>query len=184
MSTRKQTCLVASSTPSSLATVQPSQSIIDTLLLDFVAVRRWGCAGCTGSSFREIIDLPEPDAYPVIKTLHSSSLAQRQNLILRGTRQSSTFTCLSTPPRARNRLHPQAFLILQGEVESITQAKPKGASEYYDGLFEYLEDMIGTTALKAPIETTLAERRGEGGQIANRRDGEGEVGSKEKAGHD
>lgn len=35
--------------------------------------------------------------------------------------------------------------------------KPKGTSEHDDGLLEYLEDIIGTAALKAPIETALAE---------------------------
>ncbi|OJA15225.1 hypothetical protein AZE42_10378 [Rhizopogon vesiculosus] len=44
-----------------------------------------------------------------------------------------------------------------GEVESITQMKPKGTSEHDDGLLEYLKDIIGTAALKAPIETALAE---------------------------
>jgi structural maintenance of chromosome 4 len=35
--------------------------------------------------------------------------------------------------------------------------KPKGTSEHDDGLLEYLEDIIGTATLKAPIETALAE---------------------------
>ena len=41
--------------------------------------------------------------------------------------------------------------------------KPKGTSEHDDGLLEYLEDIIGTAALKAPIEAVLAdvERLGE-----------------------
>ncbi|OJA14347.1 hypothetical protein AZE42_09232 [Rhizopogon vesiculosus] len=104
--------------------------------------------------FREIINLPGPDAYPVVKTLHSSSVAQRPNLILLGTRHSSTFTRSGTPPGARNRPHAQAFLILQGEVESITQMKPKGTSEHDYGL---LEDIIGIAALKVSIDTALAE---------------------------
>lgn len=33
----------------------------------------------------------------------------------------------------------------QGEVESIAQMKPKGATEHDDGLLEYLEDIIGTS---------------------------------------
>lgn len=43
------------------------------------------------------------------------------------------------------------FLILQGEVESIAQMKPKGATEHEEGLLEYLEDIIGTSAYIAPI---------------------------------
>jgi structural maintenance of chromosome 4 len=44
------------------------------------------------------------------------------------------------------------FLILQGEVESIAQMKPKAQNAYEDGLLEYLEDIIGTTKYKQPIE--------------------------------
>ena len=49
------------------------------------------------------------------------------------------------------------FLILQGEVESIAQMKPKAPSEHEDGLLEYLEDIIGTSRYKQPIEEALAE---------------------------
>jgi len=35
--------------------------------------------------------------------------------------------------------------------------KPKDTSEHDDRLLEYLEDIIGTAELKAPIETVLAE---------------------------
>lgn len=45
------------------------------------------------------------------------------------------------------------FLILQGEVESISQMKPKAENEHEDGLLEYLEDIIGTSSYKKPIET-------------------------------
>jgi structural maintenance of chromosome 4 len=44
------------------------------------------------------------------------------------------------------------FLILQGEVESIAQMKPKAQNPHEDGLLEYLEDIIGTTQFKQPIE--------------------------------
>ena len=49
------------------------------------------------------------------------------------------------------------FLILQGEVESIAQMKPKAPSEHEDGLLEYLEDIIGTSQYKAPLEEALGE---------------------------
>jgi structural maintenance of chromosome 4 len=49
------------------------------------------------------------------------------------------------------------FLILQGKVEYIAQMKPKGTSEHDDRLLEYLEDIIATAVLKAPIESALAE---------------------------
>ena len=41
---------------------------------------------------------------------------------------------------------------IQGEVESIAQMKPKAPSEHEDGLLEYLEDIIGTSKYKNPIE--------------------------------
>lgn len=45
------------------------------------------------------------------------------------------------------------FLILQGEVESIAQMKPKAATEHEEGLLEYLEDIIGTADYVPQIET-------------------------------
>ena len=45
----------------------------------------------------------------------------------------------------------------QGEVESIAQMKAKAQSEHEDGLLEYLEDIIGTTRYKQPIEEASAE---------------------------
>jgi len=47
------------------------------------------------------------------------------------------------------------FLILQGEVESIAQMKPKAEKENDDGLLEYLEDIIGTTNYKLEIEKLM-----------------------------
>ena len=54
-------------------------------------------------------------------------------------------------------LDHKRFLILQGEVESIAQMKPKAANEHDDGLLEYLEDIIGTSKYKTPIEESAAE---------------------------
>jgi structural maintenance of chromosome 4 len=52
-------------------------------------------------------------------------------------------------------LDHKRFLILQGEVESIAQMRPKAATEHDDGLLEYLEDIIGTSKYKLPIEGAL-----------------------------
>ncbi|ELU39447.1 Subunit of the condensin complex, which reorganizes chromosomes during cell division [Rhizoctonia solani AG-1 IA] len=54
-------------------------------------------------------------------------------------------------------LDHKRFLILQGEVESIAQMKPKAPNEHEDGLLEYLEDIIGTSKYKEPIEEAMAE---------------------------
>lgn len=52
---------------------------------------------------------------------------------------------------------PVLTLVSQGEVESIAQMKPKAPNEHEDGLLEYLEDIIGTSKYKEPIEETLVE---------------------------
>ncbi|KAG5438954.1 hypothetical protein PCANB_002284 [Pneumocystis canis] len=54
-------------------------------------------------------------------------------------------------------LDHKRFLILQGEVESIAQMKPKAPNDHEDGLLEYLEDIIGTSNYKKPIEETSIE---------------------------
>lgn len=72
--------------------------------------------------------------------------------------KESTFTIVTTLLRERGvDLDHKRFLILQGEVESIAQMKPKAANEHDDGLLEYLEDIIGTSKYKTPIEESAAE---------------------------
>lgn len=72
--------------------------------------------------------------------------------------KESSFTTVTTLLRERGvDLDHKRFLILQGEVESIAQMKPKAANEHDDGLLEYLEDIIGTSKYKTPIQETAAE---------------------------
>ncbi|KAJ2899074.1 putative nuclear condensin complex subunit smc4 protein [Zalerion maritima] len=72
--------------------------------------------------------------------------------------KESNFTTVTTLLRERGiDLDHKRFLILQGEVESIAQMKPKAANEHDDGLLEYLEDIIGTSKYKTPIEETANE---------------------------
>lgn len=49
------------------------------------------------------------------------------------------------------------FLILQGEVESIAQMKPKASNENEEGLLEYLEDIIGSSDYIEQIENISKE---------------------------
>lgn len=71
---------------------------------------------------------------------------------------TSDFTTVTTMLREEGiDLDHKRFLILQGEVESIAQMKPKAASEHDDGLLEYLEDIIGTSKYKSPIEESANE---------------------------
>lgn len=72
--------------------------------------------------------------------------------------QESNFTTVTTLLKDRGvDLDHKRFLILQGEVESIAQMKPKAANEHDDGLLEYLEDIIGTSKYKSPIEESATE---------------------------
>ena len=110
--------------------------------------------------FQEIMDLPGgghevlPDS-----TLIVSRKAFRNNsskYYING--RTSDFTTVTTLLKDRGvDLDHKRFLILQGEVESIAQMKPKAANEHDDGLLEYLEDIIGTSKYKTPIEESAAE---------------------------
>jgi structural maintenance of chromosome 4 len=72
--------------------------------------------------------------------------------------KESNFTTVTTLLRDRGvDLDHKRFLILQGEVESIAQMKPKAGNEHEDGLLEYLEDIIGTSKYKTPIDESAAE---------------------------
>jgi len=75
--------------------------------------------------------------------------------------RTSDFTTVTSLLKERGvDLDHKRFLILQGEVESIAQMKPKAATEHDDGLLEYLEDIIGTSKYKSPIEQAAAETEG------------------------
>ena len=106
--------------------------------------------------FCDIADLPGRTDYDVISgtELVISRTANRQNKSQYYINdRSSNFTEVTDLLRARGiDLDHKRFLILQGEVESIAQMKPKAPNEHEDGLLEYLEDIIGTSSLKPAIE--------------------------------
>ncbi|KAL1962333.1 hypothetical protein VTN77DRAFT_9824 [Rasamsonia byssochlamydoides] len=110
--------------------------------------------------FQEIIDLPG-GAHEVVpgSQLVVSRRAFKNNTskyYMNG--KETNFTTVTAFLRERGiDLDHKRFLILQGEVESIAQMKPKAANEHEDGLLEYLEDIIGTSKYKAPIEEAAAE---------------------------
>ncbi|KAK3385059.1 hypothetical protein B0H63DRAFT_178428 [Podospora didyma] len=110
--------------------------------------------------FQEVLDLPGggheiiPDSNLVIsrKAFKNNSSAYYIN------GKTSNFTTVTALLRDRGvDLDHKRFLILQGEVESIAQMKPKAGNEHEDGLLEYLEDIIGTSRYKAPIEESATE---------------------------
>ncbi|EGZ69719.1 hypothetical protein NEUTE2DRAFT_95074, partial [Neurospora tetrasperma FGSC 2509] len=110
--------------------------------------------------FQEVTDLPG-GGHEVIpdSTLVISRKAFKNNssqYYING--KSSNFTTVTTLLRDRGvDLDHKRFLILQGEVESIAQMKPKAGNEHEDGLLEYLEDIIGTSKYKTPIEESATE---------------------------
>ncbi|KAJ1969692.1 Structural maintenance of chromosomes protein 4 [Dispira parvispora] len=105
--------------------------------------------------FCEIRDLPGTEAYETIpgSELVISRTALRNNsskYYMNG--HVSSFTQVTTLLREKGvDLDHKRFLILQGEVESISQMKPKAQNEHEEGLLEYLEDIIGTSKYKEPI---------------------------------
>lgn len=110
--------------------------------------------------FQEVMD--QPNGPPIIMPNSDLVISRRafknnsSNYYLNG--KVSNFTVVTTLLRDKGvDLDHKRFLILQGEVESIAQMKPKAASEHDDGLLEYLEDIIGTSKYKAPIEESAAE---------------------------
>ncbi|KAH9973203.1 RecF/RecN/SMC N terminal domain-containing protein [Lactifluus volemus] len=111
--------------------------------------------------FREIIDLPGPDAFTIVpdSTLAVARTAYKNNsskYAING--RASNYKEVQTLLKGRGiDLDHNRFLILQGEVESIAQMKPKAPSEHEDGLLEYLEDIIGTSQYKTPIDESLVE---------------------------
>ncbi|KAJ7497217.1 RecF/RecN/SMC [Mycena latifolia] len=111
--------------------------------------------------FREIVDLPGPDAFEVVpdsQLVVTRSASKNNSSRYTINRRASTFTEVQTLLKGRGiDLDHKRFLILQGEVESIAQMKPKGTTEHEDGLLEYLEDIIGTSSYVEPISSALAQ---------------------------
>ncbi|KAK7695127.1 hypothetical protein QCA50_002317 [Cerrena zonata] len=111
--------------------------------------------------FRDILDEDGPDAFSTIpgSTLVVARTAYKNNssrYTING--RSSTYSEVQKLLKGKGiDLDHNRFLILQGEVESIAQMKPKAPSEHEDGLLEYLEDIIGTSNYKEPIEQAMHE---------------------------
>ncbi|KAI8939318.1 hypothetical protein NX059_003108 [Plenodomus lindquistii] len=110
--------------------------------------------------FQEVKDLPQggceiiPDSQLVISRRAFKNNSSKYYI----NGKESTFTIVTTLLKDRGvDLDHKRFLILQGEVESIAQMKPKATGEHDDGLLEYLEDIVGTSKYKTPIEETAAE---------------------------
>ncbi|KAI1103368.1 nuclear condensin complex subunit Smc4 [Jackrogersella minutella] len=110
--------------------------------------------------FQEVMDLPGggteviPNSQIIISRKAFKNNASKYYI----NGNESNFTIVTTLLRDRGiDLDHKRFLILQGEVESIAQMKAKAANEHEDGLLEYLEDIIGTSKYKTPIEESATE---------------------------
>ncbi|KKK20217.1 hypothetical protein AOCH_005760 [Aspergillus ochraceoroseus] len=110
--------------------------------------------------FQEINDLPggEHEVLPDSQLIISRKAFKNNTSKYYMNGKETNFTTVTTLLRNRGiDLDHKRFLILQGEVESIAQMKPKAANEHEDGLLEYLEDIIGTSKYKQPIEEAATE---------------------------
>ncbi|KAK8139997.1 structural maintenance-chromosome 4 [Apiospora sp. TS-2023a] len=110
--------------------------------------------------FQEVMDLPGggSEVVPNSQLVISRKAFKNNSSKYYIDGKESTFTIVTTLLRDRGvDLDHKRFLILQGEVESIAQMKPKAGNEHEDGLLEYLEDIIGTSKYKAPIEESATE---------------------------
>ncbi|OXG25339.1 hypothetical protein C367_03158 [Cryptococcus neoformans Ze90-1] len=111
--------------------------------------------------FREIIDLPGANDFLLVP--NSQIVVNRTAFRNNSSKytindRTSSFTEVTTLLKGKGiDLDHNRFLILQGEVESIAQMKAKAQNEHEDGLLEYLEDIIGTTKYKEPIEQASLE---------------------------
>ncbi|KAJ3218231.1 hypothetical protein HDU67_006340 [Dinochytrium kinnereticum] len=108
--------------------------------------------------FVEIIDLPGSDNFTevnntklVVSRTVEKGKVDKSTYRING--RTSSFTEVTQLLKGKGvDLDHKRFLILQGEVESISLMKPKGQTEHEDGLLEYLEDIIGTARYKVKID--------------------------------
>ncbi|KAJ1989275.1 Structural maintenance of chromosomes protein 4 [Coemansia spiralis] len=81
----------------------------------------------------------------------TATLNNQSKYLLNG--KVSNYTEVTTLLREKGiDLDHKRFLILQGEVENISQMKAMGQADGEVGLLEYLEDIIGTAIYKGKIE--------------------------------
>lgn len=115
------------------------------------------CNSCTVEiHFRNVIDVHQTGT---TTTVPGSELVVSRQAFKNNTskyfinNRDSSFTEVTKLMRDKGiDLDHKRFLILQGEVESIAQMKPKADNDSEDGMLEYLEDIIGTSRYKSEIE--------------------------------
>ena len=95
-----------------------------------------------------------PDSEIVLK--RQATADNKSHYFLNG--EKSTFSEVRNLLMKHNiDLNNNRFLILQGEVELISQMKPKAPTPHEDGLLEYIEDIIGSNRLIEEIDKAVQE---------------------------
>lgn len=111
--------------------------------------------------FQKIIDLPGDDDYDIIPnskfSISRTARIDGSSDYYMGGKKSSFKEVGGVLRECGIDLDHNRFLILQGEVEQISQMKPKADNEHEDGMLEYLEDIIGSNRFKEPIEKASKE---------------------------
>ncbi|KAG4100619.1 hypothetical protein H8356DRAFT_934797 [Neocallimastix lanati (nom. inval.)] len=111
--------------------------------------------------FHEIIEEKQSDKYEVVPNselcIARTAYQNNSNKYYINNKVSSYTEVTSLLKKRGVDLEHKRFLILQGEVESIAQMKPKASNEHEDGLLEYLEDIIGTSTYKNQIQKAEAD---------------------------
>ncbi|XP_071440521.1 structural maintenance of chromosomes protein 4 [Hetaerina americana] len=126
---------------------------------------------CTVSvHFQQIIDQPG-EGYNVVENSHfcvSRTAFKDNSSFYQINGRRVQFKEVGTLLRSHGiDLDYNRFLILQGEVEQIAMMKAKGLTEHEPGMLEFLEDIIGTSRFKVPLEKLsvlveeLSEQRAE-----------------------
>ncbi|ODV89427.1 hypothetical protein CANCADRAFT_28590 [Tortispora caseinolytica NRRL Y-17796] len=116
--------------------------------------------------FREVIDRKgcvgeAVDEIPGSELVVSRTVTADNRSTYYVNEKSSSFTQVTDLLRSKGiDLDHKRFLILQGEVESIAQMKPKAQGDNDDGLLEYLEDIIGTSKYRDTIASALEDLEG------------------------
>ncbi|KAJ1905873.1 Structural maintenance of chromosomes protein 4, partial [Coemansia sp. S17] len=106
--------------------------------------------------FKEVVDSADGSSSEDIEgselvVTRTATQSNQSKYMVNGS--TSSYTEVTTLLRSKGiDLDHKRFLILQGEVENISQMKAMGQSENEVGLLEYLEDIIGTSAYKGQIE--------------------------------
>ncbi|KAJ8679871.1 hypothetical protein QAD02_015658 [Eretmocerus hayati] len=114
------------------------------------------CSSCTVSvHFHQIIDKPgqDYDIVPDSEFVISRTASKDNSSFYELNGKKVQFKQIAQLLRSHCvDLDHNRFLILQGEVEQIALMKPKGQQEGDTGMLEFLEDIIGTTRYKEPLE--------------------------------